>query len=155
MAEDFDILKRVRAKIHDPETVVRFNHFPDLSSLPEVPPRQTACRTDDNGNWYVYSEDEKKYVPVDVKISDDTLNEIVSQYGEREGVLRCLSVILAGLLERSQITSMGTGSDSVGFTGIQQSIAFYEKLIQVYTDENNRINKTSSGRVIFTPPPEV
>ena len=150
MAEIWASLKNVRIKLHDPSGCINLVSVENYAALPETPSRQTAYRTADSGNWYMFFDMTQKWTALDIKISDDRLNELIDQKGELGAVVSAIPEIISGLYDSLQLVSHSNGTESMQYVTIEQAISFYEKLKDMFVEQKSQSAGVNTGVFIRT-----
>jgi hypothetical protein len=148
--EIWENLRAVRLKLKDPSGCVNFNHVLNAAALPVAPARQTGYRADDSGTWYVFNEIAEEWQIVDIKISDETLNELIFSYGVSGAIIAAIPEILAYIYDQMPIVSVSSGSESTQYQSLANAQAFYTKLRDLYKEMKEESAGSSTSKIIRT-----
>lgn len=155
MAEVWADLKTVRLKLSDPSNIIDLDHVANTAALPATPKRQTAYREDDTGIYKVYDIELSAWTSVDLKISDETLNNLIATNGVNGSVISAIVQIIANLINSMSIVSFDIGTESTQYQTLDSALSFYRYLKTMYTEEADKDTFTSTGRMIRTREPVV
>lgn len=153
MAEVFESLKEARIKLNDPSGVINILTVSNYEALPVSPISQTAYRTEDTGEYFIFSG--SSFEKLELKISDETLNTYISLYGITGAILRGIDLIVAQLYNQIMASGFSTGSENVQFTTLKDAIEFYKTLRKQYADQDAENSSVSSGLYIETTRPRI
>jgi hypothetical protein len=148
MAEVWDSLKSVRIKLNDPTEVINLEHVADFSSLPASAVSQTAYRTDDSGEYYLFSG--ASYIKKDLFISDELLNEMISAYGETGAIRQAYTILMSRTLREMEIVRHSNGSESFEYQALSTQLDEYRKLRDAIQEDEAQAEGYGTGRTIRT-----
>ena len=152
MAEVWETLSTVRISLSDPQGVIALATYDDKDSFPATAISQTAYRAEDTGIYYTYDSDLAEWESVDLLISDDRLNNLITLYGQDKAIQRAITIIIAGLYGKLNFTKINSGAETTEYQTLNDTIAFYKALRDQYKEEEAETSATNTGR--FIPMPE-
>lgn len=155
MAEVWTSLKEVRLKLSDPSGVIGLETVTAVTDLPDPPERQTVYRVEETGEYRVYDNDLGIWETVDLELSDERLNNLISLYGSEKAVLRAITAIIASLRSKIKVARSSAGGEATEFTSLVDTLAFYTELRNEYEIEKKENAGVSTGRMIFTTRPVI
>jgi len=151
MAEVWETLSTVRISLSDPQSVIALATYADKDSFPTSAVSQTAYRAEDTGIYYTYDSDLEEWESVDLLISDDRLNNLITLYGQDKATQRAITIIIAGLYGKLNFTKSNVGAETTEYQTLNDTIAYYKALRDQYKEEEAETSATNTGLIISMP----
>lgn len=144
----FTQIRAVRLTVQDPSGVIDLVSVADPSALPATAAPQTAYKVVSTGGYVIWNG--AAYVPVDLSVSDTSISDWYDDSGEFEATRKSYRAIMRGLSARLQITKNTDGAESTDYIKLLDLLAFYERTLKKYEEENAIATSTASGVMVET-----
>ena len=151
MAEVWETLSTVRISLSDPQGVNALLTFADKDSFPTSAISQTATRAEDTGIYYTYDSELKEYSEEELLISDDSLNTLISLYGQDKAIQRAITIIIAGLSSKLRFIKSNVGAETTEYQPLISTLNYYKELRNLYKEEEAETSATNTGLIISMP----
>ena len=155
MAEVWDSLKAVRLKLMDPQGIINLDHAATYAALPIAPYSQYGYRDDATGIYYRRDVALSTWEALSLRIADETLNDLIDEYGIKGAVKHAIPPIMAVVLNEMSIVQLSSGTETTQYQSIASIYQFYKGLQAMYAEEAEEEVGYSTGRMIHTRKPVI
>lgn len=139
----------------DPQGVINLAHVANAAALPAAPYRQYAYRKDDVGEYVTWDAGLASWADVDLRISDEVLNDLIDEYGVKGAIKHAITPIMAAVLNEMSIAQISNGIESTQYQSIEAVYQFYKGLQTMYAEEADEEVGYSTGRTVRTRRPVI